>query len=301
MSRRAWRLVLLLLFAGTVASCAATPCSTPEAPVPVGPNARCGRDANSQPRVPERAHRDGGVCDDLVEVDPGWEALRRTRGDALVLRYTATFSDLDEVVARAAAVEGVLAAEPFVVFETSLFSHKRMLAIPVQGRGATSLVRAAPYVVEGSLAELSGQASPHAIGLGREIAAMLGVQVGDELGIWPVPVPDLVGTAAETKLVRVRVAAILAFPGGDAMGLNANEVVMGLSNAVALWEAAAGQASGPTGAVLFYRDGADGAAATKRVEQALVDGPYRVISQDDLNKGLRESVRMLRTWCAGER
>lgn len=222
--------------------------------------------------------------------------MTRTRGDAIILAAAAAFPAPDEVVRRIRPIKGVAAAEPFFVVEANLLSRTRVISRPLQGRGEGALARTAPFVVAGDLAPLQARDALF-IALGKEMADDLGVTVGDEIGVTPVAASwdGLVESSGGT-FVPVRVAAVLEMPGGPVVGLGDHEAVMSLDAAAKL-ERAAGGSGDAHGVVVFLEDDAADDALSN-VRAVLNDPTYRIIGQEELNRGLRRTRELVERWCA---
>lgn len=284
--------VVLLSHSG----CSSCPPQGVHTSVPIGIACECPRASNGKVKERERSEpSQRKLCADLERFDEGWDAMRRMRGDAFVLAYSASFPGVEEVVRRTKSIDGVHAAESFEVFEARILSDAGFFQLPVQGRGPVSLGRTAPFVEQGSLGGLEESGSGLAVALGRGLALRLEVGVGDEIGVSPIA-PDPTSEGALT-IVRVRVAAILDAPGVEVSGLIENDVVMGERAADELWKRAFGEGLGATGVVVFANEGADETTLAARVDGALNDPTYRVIRQGELNRGALDGVRLMRRWC----
>ncbi|MBI5160118.1 MAG: hypothetical protein HY996_01650 [Micrococcales bacterium] len=194
------------------------------------------------------------------------------------------------------------------MFEALIVGPVRFLSMPVQGRSADLLERLRVYAVAGQPADLESGS----VVLGRELAEVLGVRRGEEIGIAPLlPVdpaapPPLEGTAAPVTqrpgtLHRFRVGALVSFPANGILALDHDEIVLSLADAQRLWAESGAAPDEITGYVLHFPDVPAAATGVPRVRDALSPNPFRVVPLAELEQGGQWTTDLVRRWCNGRR
>ncbi|MBK6848029.1 MAG: ABC transporter permease [Proteobacteria bacterium] len=211
---------------------------------------------------------------------------------ALVLKYGTDFAEYREVMRKAAAVPGVVAAAPFVFNEMMLARGSGLSGVLVKGidpERAGSVLDLPQYLVQ----PITARRDRHALAtllrgrgivIGRELARKLDAHVGDRVRlVSPLTSSDGAGWSPGHELPRARdfrVAGIF-YSGFDEY--DRRLVYVHLAQAQAFFD----QGDVVTGVELKVADVFAARAVARRVSRALgADGPYRTVPWSELNSTL---------------
>jgi len=211
---------------------------------------------------------------------------------ALVLKYGTDFAEYREVMRKAAAVPGVVAAAPFVFNEMMLARGSGLSGVLVKGidpERAGSVLDLPQYLVQPVTARRDRHALAtllrgRGIVIGRELARKLDARVGDRVRlVSPLTSSDGADWSPGHALPRardLRVAGIF-YSGFDEY--DRRLVYLHLAQAQAFFD----QGDVVTGVELKVADVFAAPAVARRVGRALgADGPYRTVPWSELNSTL---------------
>lgn len=165
-------LLLAVAFVGCAPSAGVTaPCA--EAPNAISDPARA-MASTPAPAAP--------VCSLLGEVDAARELSRQMNGDAMILKYSTSFTEHASVVAIARAA-GAVAVEPMIVLSADVIGPHGFRPVVVRGTDPVLMRAFRPHVIAGSLDAIERTEGVPEIGIGAELAASIGANVGDVVAL----------------------------------------------------------------------------------------------------------------------